>query len=178
MKIKGIILSLGLMIFMSSGCYAEMTGTVVDADTGEPIEGAVVLVEWTITKGMPGMTHTESYEVREALTDQKGNVRISGVLNPLAKMHVTVYKRGYVAWNSEFIFPDYRKRTDFKWQDDYLFKLEKFKENYTHDSHMSFVRPFFAGFPSEKMDLISKALDWEEEKAFQERQRKWKREKK
>ena len=49
-----------LLVFMVTNCSAEITGTVVDAETGKPIEGAVVLVEWTMTKGVPGMSHTES----------------------------------------------------------------------------------------------------------------------
>ena len=66
------------MLIMTPGCYAEMTGTVVDAETGAPIEGAVVLVEWTVTKGVPGMTVTETYKVIEKITDKEGKVKIPG----------------------------------------------------------------------------------------------------
>ena len=49
-----------LLVFMVGSCSAEITGTVVDAETGKPIEGAVILVEWTMTKGVPGMSHTKA----------------------------------------------------------------------------------------------------------------------
>lgn len=171
MKIVQAFLFL-LMILMAPGCNAEITGTVVDAETGEPIEGAVVLVEWTITKGLPGMTRTESYEIKEALTNKEGKVSISGVLNPLVKGHVTVYKKGYVAWNSAFIFPGYKKRTDFKWQHDYVFKLDKFKPEYNYNAHWQFILGSVVSRPLEKKKLMMNAIKWEEDKAFEERQKK------
>ena len=63
-----------LLVLMVTSCNAEITGTVVDAETGQPIEGAVVLVEWTMTKGVPGMSHTESYKIVEEITDKEWEV--------------------------------------------------------------------------------------------------------
>ena len=161
------------MLMMTPGCYAEMTGTVVDAETGAPIEGAVVLVEWTVTKGMPGMTVTESYKVIEALTDKEGRVYISGVFNPSVNPpHVTVYKAGYVAWNNDYIFPSYKKRTDFKWQNDFVFKLEKFKSEYSYIDHWGFIIDAIHVGAMEKKKLIRDASKWEEDKASEERKRK------
>ena len=59
-----------LLVFMVGICSAEITGTVVDAETGKPIEGAVVLIQWTKTKGALGMTHHEIYKIFETETDQ------------------------------------------------------------------------------------------------------------
>lgn len=171
MKIVQAFLFL-IMILMAPCCNAEITGRVVDAETGEPIEGAVVLVEWTITKGLPGMSYSESYEVKEALTDKEGKIRISGVLNPLVKGHVTVYKKGYVAWDDRFIFPDYKKRTDFKWQPGYVFKLDKFKPEYNHNAHWAFIMDSVVSGPLEKKKLMMNAVKWEEDKAFEERRKK------
>ena len=110
LKYAFIVLAL---IFLTAGCYGEITGTVIDAETGQPIEGAVVLVEWTVTKGL-GLTYTQSYQVIEVVTDKDGKATVSGVFNPFVNPpHVTIYKKGYVAWNNEYIFPDYKKRTDF-----------------------------------------------------------------
>jgi len=177
MKIRMGILSFVLALF-SVGWYAEMTGVVVDAETGVPIEGAVVLVEWTVAKGIPGMMVTEVYEATEVVSDKEGKVKLSGVFNPSVNPpQVIVYKAGYVAWHNEFIFPDYRKRTDFHWGKHYVFQLEKFKKEYTHNAHMSFVGPFLTGTPWEKKNTISKALDWEEGMAFQERQKQWRKDK-
>jgi len=171
MKIAQAVLFL-VMILMATSCNAEITGTVVDAETGESIEGAVVLVEWTITKGMPGMSYSESYEVKEALTDKEGRVSISGVMNPFTHRDLTIYKKGYVAWNSAFIFPDYKKRTDFKWQPGYVFKLDKFKPEYNYNAHWAFIMDSVVSGPLEKKKLMMNAVKWEEDKAFEERRKK------
>jgi hypothetical protein len=57
-----------------------MTGTVQDAETGAPIEGAVVFVEWTKTKGLPGLTSTKVYKIVEVETDKDG-VPSNGLLS-------------------------------------------------------------------------------------------------
>lgn len=139
MQIKHILILVISILLFSTGCEAEISGTVVDAETGQPIEGAVVLVEWTVTKGL-GLTYSESYKVIEVVTDKDGKVTISGVFNPFVNPpDVTIYKKGYAAWNNKFIFPSYEKRKDFKWENGYVFKLERFKDSYSYDKHMAFV---------------------------------------
>lgn len=172
MRIKHAILTIGL-VFLGSGCYAEMTGTVVDTETGKPVEDAVVLIEWTKTKGVTGMTHTESFKVIEVVTDKEGKFAVSGVFDPLVNPpHVTVYKKGYVAWNNEYIFPGYKKRADFKWQSGHVFKLEQFKENYSFIDHESFIDGVAYLFTkTEEKELFIRAYDqWEREKVIKERQ--------
>lgn len=153
MKIRVLL----AMLILITGCYAEITGTVVDAETGQPIEGAVVLVEWTKTHGF-GHTYTESYKVIEAFTDKDGKATITGTFSPTVNYpHVTVYKKGYVAWNNEMIFPDYKKRTDFKWKNGYVFRLERFKEDiYTHRDHVMFLYNPVGDTPK-----YSDAIRWE-----------------
>lgn len=161
MRSKLIIIAIAIQ-FLLTGCYAEMTGKVVDAETGNPIEGAVILVEWTITKGVPGMTHTESYKVIEVVTDKEGMASFSGnIINPFVnRPHVTVYKKGYVAWNNQYIFPNYEKRTDFEWKNGYVFRLERFKSGYTHDAHVSFLlRTYSFGLGADSK--FQKAWNWE-----------------
>ena len=159
-----------IIILLTFSCYAEIDGTVVDAETGKPIEGAVVLVEWTKTKGLPGMTYHELYKVLEALTDKEGRITISGVFDPLVDPpDITIYKQGYVAWNNKSIFPDYRKRSDFKLRNNYVFELEKFKREYTYDAHTEFIHGAIGTGAIEEKKLLMKAIEWEEGKAFQER---------
>lgn len=161
MKTYYLVLIIALF-FLTSGCYAsDITGTVVDAETGKPIEGAVVLAEWTKTKGL-GLTSTESYKVVEVVTDKDGKFAVSGVSTPFVNPpHLTIYKKGYVAWNNEFIFPDYKKRTDFKWQSGHVFRLEQFKENiYSHKEHVMFIYAPVAG--SSKIPRYYDAIRWEE----------------
>ena len=152
------------------GCYATITGTVVDAETGQPIEGAVVLAEWSITKGL-GLTYSKSYEVVEAVTDKEGKVTVSGLFNPLVNHpSVTVYRKGYVAWNNQYIFPDRKRRVDFKWSNDCVFRLEKFRPEYSHIKHVNFIDDtIFSYTANERKLLIIKAYEWERKKASEER---------
>lgn len=169
MKIKYAILLIAV-IFTSTSCSAGMTGTVVDAETGKPIEGAVVLVEWTKTKGKwLGLPSTESYHVIEKVTDKQGRFsvpKIRGIsVNP---PDITIYKKGYVAWSSRITFPDFRARVDFKWGDNYIFKLERFDRKYTHIDHTFFIHSVTRSGMGQKK-LIEDAYRWEEIEASRER---------
>src|SRR3989304_86240 len=141
MKTTILLFSLFVITLLNSSCYGEITGTVVDAETGKPIEGAVVLVEWTIIKGLPGMNYTESYKVVEVVTDKDGSFTVSGVSNPLVNRppHLVVYKKGYIAWNNQYIFPTWKQRKDFNIRSGMEIRLEQFKEGFSHYDHFSFI---------------------------------------
>ena len=174
MKLRNTILAILSLLFVT-GCDATITGVVVDAETGKPIEGAVILVEWLTTKGLPGMSYRESYKVVEAVTDNEGKASIEGVSSPMVSApRVTIYKKGYVAWNNEYIFPDWKKRTDFKWVNNYVFKLEKFKLEYSHDKHMSFIRASM-GMTLDQKKIMYNAIRWEDLKASEEMREKGKK---
>ncbi len=159
MRIKHAFI-ISLLFFLITGCYATITGTVVDSETGEPIDGAVVLVEWTVTKGF-GLTYTKSYKVIEAITDKEGKVTVSGVFNPFVNRppHIVAYKKGYVAWNNEFIFPTWEKRKDFKYRDGAIIKLERFKEEFSCPDHVSFIGSGAVSGSGGK--LLDDAYSWE-----------------
>lgn len=173
-KRRAVFLVFGCFLcLLMSGCYATLTGTVVDAETGEPIEGAVVMAEWTELKGLPGLTYTESYKVIEVLSDRDGKVTVEGVFKPgLEPPHLVVYKKGYVAWSNEYVFPEWKKRTDFEWKDGYVFRLERFREGYSYDEHVSFIYIVSRDVLSDKPHL-EKAYSWEKDKAFEERKSRW-----
>lgn len=173
MRINHVVTSIIILIFLS-GCYVGISGHVIDAETQQPIEGAVVLVEWTKTKGY-GFTYTESYKVAEVMSDKDGNVKLPGCLCLFTnEPDVTVYKRGYVAWNNKFIFPDYAKRKDFTWQYGNLYQMNKFKPSYSFIKHQSFI-DLVASLSSEskKKENFMKAYEeWEEGEAIKERRKK------
>ena len=163
-----------LLIPSLTGCYLPLTAKVVDAETGEPIEGAVVLVEWTIQKGIPGLVHGESYKAVSAVTNKDGKVTISGVFNPFVDPpQVTVYKKGYVAWNNLYIFPNSEDRQNFKYKNGMVIPLEKFKPDYSYIQHTMFILSSInsgLGNPDSKK-IMEDAIEWEENLAREERDR-------
>ena len=155
------------------GGYPPISAIVVDAETGKTIEGAVVLVEWTNTHGI-GHSYTESYKVVEVISGKDGKVNIEGVYRPfLNKPHVTVYKKGYVAWNDEYIFPDNKKRGGFEWKGGQKFKLEKISAELSFIKHVSFIRSSIKSSQKfENKKAIFDAFEWERDLARKARRLK------
>jgi len=151
-----------------------MNGRVLDAETNRPIDGAVVLVEWTKTIGF-GLTYTESYKVVEALSDKDGKFELPGCYSPFVNVpDVTVYKKGHVAWNNKYVFPTHANRTDFTWKSGYVIMLKKFNKEYSYTQHQSFI-DIAASLSSAnaKKRLFMKAYeDGEEEEVLRERNMK------
>ncbi len=164
MKLK--IIYLVLLCFFLSGCgyYRSMTGTVVDAETLKPIEGAVVMVEWTKQVGF-GEYHTESVKVIEAVTDKNGRASLEGIFNLLVDSPtVAIYKPGYVTWSSRAIFPIHKMREDFRWESQ-TFKLERFKPEYSYVEHEGFFSSAIRSTIGNKK-LIRKIFDDAEREKF------------
>lgn len=126
---------------MFSGCYSGISGRVIDSDTQLPIEGAIVLAQWTKTKGIPGLTYREVHKTVETETDKNGTFSLSGVYSPFVDApNLVICKQGYVTWRNDFIFPGYKKRTDYGvWKNSYIYKLDKFKDEYSIEEHSMFM---------------------------------------
>ncbi len=154
-----IIFSFFLLFFLIIGWYPGRYGTVVDAETGTPIEGAIVYGEWDITKGI-GLTATYLYKRVETITDKEGKFYLPGVWRPFVNHpQIVIYKRGYIAWRNDFIFPDYKKRYDSRWKIISTYRLERFIEGrYLHTRHISFIESALNLNTSFKLD---KAIYWE-----------------
>lgn len=57
----------------------EIQGRIVDADTGEPVEGAVVVAQWILRDIMRGRKDvSDRLETLEAVTDKEGRFYIAG----------------------------------------------------------------------------------------------------
>lgn len=79
MKDKFTIFLFFIFIFFGTTAYgATFKGKVIDADTKEPIEGAVVVAVWYEETTTVGATHTEVKDVKETLTNKKGEWIIKG----------------------------------------------------------------------------------------------------
>lgn len=68
-----------MFTFFSSAPYAAtFKGKVIDADSKEPIEGAVVVASWLEETTTVGATHTEVKDGKETLTNKNGEWVIKG----------------------------------------------------------------------------------------------------
>jgi len=115
-----------------------ITGQVVDAETGKPIENAAVYICWTKpAAGPPGLAGTSIVEVAETLTDTEGFFKIPKYW--FTEYELTVYKNGYVCWNNQQIFPTYVFRKDFWLKDGIVIKVEHFKDEYSKEKHAIFT---------------------------------------
>jgi hypothetical protein len=115
-------------------------GQVVDADTGKPIEEAAVYINWTKSgSGPPGLAGTVRVEVAEVLTDAEGLFKVPKYSTLFKDYRIAVYKKGFVCWSSEDIFPTYEERKGFRLKDGMVIKLEPFKEEYSREAHANFT---------------------------------------
>lgn len=146
------------IVLITGSCYAEITGTLVDAETGQPIEGAVIYVEWTKTTGLPGLTATKLYEFSESISNKNGTFTVKRVLNPTVNPPcITIYKKGYVAWNNQYIFPGWLKRENFKLEEGITIRLEHFKIEYSRAEHV-----YFLDILTHWGKIINEAYRWEQ----------------
>jgi hypothetical protein len=95
---------------LCSGCVAYLgyggpyEGRVIDRDSREAIEGAVVHGTWLKHDPCSKTAAATFHESQEILTDKKGEFKIKGVglriLSCLDEMEVTVFKAGYTQLGS------------------------------------------------------------------------------
>ena len=140
---KSLIFLIPICIFLtlitSALARCMISGKVVDADTKKPIVGAAIYISWWKMSGPPGLASNVKVEVAECLTDDKGFFKIPKYSTLFKDYLMAVYKKGYVCWNNEDIFPTYEKRKDFKLKNGMVIKLERFKEEYSKERHANFT---------------------------------------
>lgn len=121
MELKRLIkkTAIGLLIFLGIGILIILSvfttpvrydgpykGKVVDAETGEPIEGVVVLGVWYSTMPTPAGEVSKYYDARETVTDSNGEFKLNGqgllLFSRVEPPWVTIFKAGYsyysVSW--------------------------------------------------------------------------------
>jgi hypothetical protein len=105
-----VILAVIITVFMATFAKAgwlvyhepEFKGTILDVDTKQPIEGAVVVAVYKkASMGLGAGSSSSIINVRETLTDKEGNFRISSyttLILPFSwqiPMSLIVFKPGY-----------------------------------------------------------------------------------
>lgn len=137
-------------------------GRVVDAQTGEPIEKAAVYIYWSkMGKGPPGLAGYVDVEKAEDLTDSEGFFKVPKYSTWFKDYSMAVYKKGYVCWSSEKVFPTWKERKDFRLKNGMVIKLERFKEEYSKEDHARFT--VFMSINKESPGVFDEAIKSEDE---------------
>jgi hypothetical protein len=134
---------------LAMGFNPVPTVTVIDDETGKPIEGAVAIAVWRKTSDTEGAWFEggkfEVVRIEEEVSDSNGNIYIDGFWNwhliEERYPHLTIYKPGYVCWDQEAIHIDEHhgaKRTDFD-KNHRIARMRKWPEGFSFVGHGSFV---------------------------------------
>lgn len=101
----GILAFIYLLFFLPACSYpvrydGPYKGRVVDAETGQPLEGVVVLGVWHRIAGVgAGGAFHDFYDARETVTNKNGEFSIPGlglkILSSVEPMDVLIFKAGY-----------------------------------------------------------------------------------
>lgn len=128
------IILLFCILIMASGCshYSPITGKVIDSTTGKPIEGALVVAQWTKKHGF-GLTYHELIMITETLTDKEGKFSVTKTPNDpfVEPPEMIIYKEGYVPWRNDMIFPSLNKIKNNEWKNNVTYKLDVFTNKYS-----------------------------------------------
>lgn len=130
----------GLMI--TSGCsyYPGISGKVVDSATGKPIEGVIVVAQWTKFCGWLGEQQRDLHKIVETLTDKEGKFSLGGTMGfVLDPPEMIIYKEGYIPWRNDSTFPD-KDSDNHEWKNNVTYKLDVFTDKYTASQLSDFLQ--------------------------------------
>ena len=92
--------------YLEGASYGPYRGQVIDTETKQPLEGAVVVAVWSQKKMYPGHSSTVHYAAREAVTDKDGRFVIDAKAleenAPRRTLHpnFVVFFPGYAAYGT------------------------------------------------------------------------------
>lgn len=92
------------MLVIPAYAAGPWKGRIIDIETKEPIEGAVVLAVWMRAYRTPAGDNTYFYNAKEVLTDKEGRFEISAyrpinllpIISYIKKPEFTIFKPGYL----------------------------------------------------------------------------------
>jgi len=164
-KVSSVVFTIAAILATFAFAYGmrfegSYSGKVIDAETGAPIEGAVVLGVWyTVIASAGGALHN-FHDAKETLTDRNGEFRISGkgvkTLINVSPMEVMIFKAGYehlelVLWDS--LKEDRILRKKIKWEGKKaIIPLKKL----TMEERRKRLGTYFVDIPEEKQKQLIK----------------------
>ncbi|MGD9579495.1 MAG: hypothetical protein AB7Y74_14755 [Syntrophorhabdus sp.] len=138
-----IMIALIILSLPTYGCGMRSTVQVqvIDAETKQPIDNAVVLIYWLKPETFLFMRYpgTKEVELKETVSDKNGYFAMPRYGNKDYEYILTIYKKGYVCWNNEIVFPTNARRTDFMLKNGVVIAMDRFKEEYSKLEHAGFV---------------------------------------
>ena len=144
------------------------TVTVVDTETGEPIEGAVAIAIWRkhsiIERAWWEGGTMVVVKIEEAVSDKDGNIYIDGFwgwyMSGNRYPRLTIYKPGYICWDQNNLYEG-GLRTDFD-KDHRIARMEKWPEGFSFVGHEGFIYSCTYGdYNNAPKQLFSKAIQTE-----------------
>jgi hypothetical protein len=139
-----IVLAIAAMtaIALSTPSWALRTmvqGQVIDAETGQPVPGAIVMIDWMRKSLVPGIGYRSGVEHVEVASDGNGYFMIPNHHGFIYEYILTIYKKGYVCWDKDSIFPSDKERQGFVLRDGVKILMERFKPEYSVVEHAHFT---------------------------------------
>jgi hypothetical protein len=157
------------MAFVASlaGCtithsFGPYFGKVVDAQTGEPLEGAVVLIDFNTKEYTLGGGPRSSFvDAVEVLTDDKGEFKVPAFRAWVFRFphqwdyhaEITIFKPGYGAYpRSKYVYPAFIPTYSFPSNEHLIIRLPKLKTYEDRKSNLGGIIPI--GVPRDKMKML------------------------
>jgi len=130
-----------MLVLLPVSAFSTMvgpyTGQVLDSLTGEPIQGASVLINWVRSIPTPAGSFSELIKITLAYTDDHGTYRIPrqflnvGLITGLQSTKLIIYQPGYQVSINRKWYGDLP--TPIK--TDAIVKLERIPPNFDHKKH-------------------------------------------
>lgn len=172
MRLVWIILA-GLVLTAVGPCtithkYGPYSGKVIEKETGDPIEGAYVLMIFYTEMYTPGGFVSKFVETRDATTDKNGEFKI-GAYRAWAfrfpqrwkkDCFVTIFKPGYGAFpNNASLIPEYIPFYSIPAKDHVKVSLPRLRTYEDRLNNLHSIPP--VGIPDEKLNSLMKLIDKE-----------------
>lgn len=98
-----VVILTSILLITPAYAAGPWKGKIIDIETKEPLEGAVVLAVWMRAYRTPAGDNTYFYNSREVLTDKEGRFEISAyttinllpVISYIREPEFTIFKPGY-----------------------------------------------------------------------------------
>ncbi len=144
------VFALSIIVFLPTVCFAiflgPYSGTVIDSQTGDPIEGASVLFFWEKLVPTPMKAYSEVFEAKLIYTNEKGTYHIPRILpnlglqGMLESTNIIIYQPGYQACaiRISLVSPSGKPDSSFKEKDN-IIKLDRIPPGFNHEHHYRMI---------------------------------------